>query len=135
MCLHAGHSNSQQHLPASFQLCFSHGHPKSGALCDDGVLFSSFYLKIRAFAPSLLVLTSLLFRQGVCLSGALLAGHAYLRLLFLCAQENLSDLRKCVASARISLGRRCRSLSWLLRTNSYSLYLGTNSAREAGGLC
>ncbi|CDJ52090.1 hypothetical protein, conserved [Eimeria brunetti] len=48
--------------------------------------------------------------------------------------ENLSNLRKCVASARISLGRRCRSLSWLLRTNSYSLYLGTNSAREAGSV-
>ncbi|CDJ69233.1 hypothetical protein ENH_00066350 [Eimeria necatrix] len=46
--------------------------------------------------------------------------------------ESLSNLRKCVASARISLGRRCRSLSSLLSTNSYTLYLGTNSVTEAG---
>ncbi|OEH80168.1 hypothetical protein cyc_00248 [Cyclospora cayetanensis] len=46
--------------------------------------------------------------------------------------ESLSNLRKCLASAQISLGRRCRGLSALLPTNAFGLFVGTNSNVSAG---
>ncbi|KAL8447528.1 hypothetical protein Emed_004316 [Eimeria media] len=46
--------------------------------------------------------------------------------------ESLSDLRKCVAGAKVSLGRRCRGLGQLMVMRDYSLYIGTNSSEEAG---
>ncbi|KAL8440499.1 hypothetical protein Efla_002376 [Eimeria flavescens] len=48
--------------------------------------------------------------------------------------ESLFDLRKCVAGARISLGRRCRGLMFLSGFGDYSLFLGTNSTEHAGDL-
>ncbi|KAL8428388.1 hypothetical protein ACSSS7_007248 [Eimeria intestinalis] len=50
-------------------------------------------------------------------------------------QESLSNLRKCVAGAKVSLGRRCRGLGQLVSMRDYSLFIGTNSAEEAGTIC
>ncbi|KAL8274728.1 hypothetical protein Esti_001333 [Eimeria stiedai] len=48
--------------------------------------------------------------------------------------ESLSNLRKCVAGAKVSLGRRCRGVGQLMAMREYALFIGTNSTEKAGAI-